>query len=312
MAYKMDEMIAFALSTVILGFQGTAAPLNVTSAIAAPSKAQLADWQRWKNQRIESLKAPTGWLSVSALHKISKGYTTLGASKESDLQLRPESVGAKAGTIIRSGGKFTFQAHPSTTTILDGEAVDQVLLSDDASSISRLIQVGEVTLTVIKRGKDHYVRVLDPGNERKKTFPGIPTFPYQSSWRVTGKLVKFAKPKDIPVTNVLGITEPTSHIGMVTFSVGGKSYALTVQDGGDRVSLLFGDRSNQTSTYGSGRFLVSEPIQGDKVILDFNKAYSPPCAFTDFATCPLPIAENKLPISIETGEKRIKGWSGSH
>ncbi len=305
-------MIAFALSTLVLGFQGTAAPLTAELTQAAPSKAQLTDWQRWKSQRIESLKAPTGWLSVSALHKISKGYTTLGASKESDLQLRPESVGAKAGTIIRSGGKFTFQAHPSTTTILDGEAVDQVLLSDDASPIFRLLQVGEVTLTVIKRGKDRYVRVWDPGNERKKTFPGIPTFPYQPNWRVTGKLVRFAKPKDIPVTNVLGITEPTTHIGKVIFSVGGKSYSLTVQDGGDRVSLLFGDRSNRISTYGSGRFLVSEALQGDKVILDFNKAYSPPCAFTDFATCPLPIAENKLPIPVEAGEKRIKGWKGAH
>ncbi len=294
-------MITSALSALILSLPAGLVQTEATRA-----------WEQWKRDRIESLRAPTGWLSVSALHKISKGYTSLGTGAESDLTLRPGSTGAKAGTIIREKGKFFFQAHPSTSAVYEGESFDRMLLQDNAASIFRLIQVGENTLSVIKRGTDYYVRVWDPGNERKKNFPGIPTFAYQPPWRVTGKLIRFAKPKDIPVTNVLGITEPTPHIGKVVFTVGGKAYSLIVQDGGDRVSLLFGDRSNRTSTYGSGRFLVSEPLKGDQVVLDFNKAYSPPCAFTDFATCPLPIAANKLPISIEAGEKRIKGWKGSH
>jgi len=281
----MSEMTSIVLSTLVIAAQ-------IGTAQASERKFDLAkaDWLQWRQERIDGLKSPTGWLAVSALHKITKGYTTLGSSDQSDLRLREGSVGASAGTIIRQGSSFFFKAHPSTSAVIKGVSVDNLLLSSPDSSRMVALELGEVTLAVIKRGKDHYIRVWDPGNARKKSFPGIPMFSYQPKWRIRGKLVRFEKPKDIPVTNVLGITEPTPHIGKVVFTIGGKSYSLTVQDGGDRVSLMFGDRSNLTSTYGSGRFLVSEPIKGDEVILDFNKAYSPPCAFTDFATCPLPIA----------------------
>ena len=295
-------MVSIALSTLVLGFQ----------TVGGTTLSPVVEWHEWKRSRIESLKAPTGWLSVSALHKITKGYTTLGSAKESDLVLREGSVGSKAGTIIRQGEKFVFQSHPSTNAIVAGETIDRVSLSDPESARTTVLQLGDVSLTVIKRGPDHYVRVWDPGNERKNTFPGITTFPYRPDWRVTAKLVRFAKPINIPVTNVLGITEPTPHLGKAIFSFNGETYSLLVQDGGDRLSLLFGDRSNTSTTYGSGRFLVSEPIEGDTVVLDFNKAYSPPCAFTDFATCPLPIAQNKLPFAVNAGEKRINRWKGAH
>lgn len=295
-------MVSLVLSTVMIASQ----PSLLGRA------GDQADWEVWKQERIRSLQAPTGWLSVSALHKITNGYTTLGSSSASELRLREGSVGSQAGTIIRQGSQFYFKAHPSTSAVYAGEAVDTMLLSSPDLARTPALTLGDVTLSVIQRGKDHFIRVWDPGNARKRSFPGIPTFSYQPSWRITAKFIRFAQPKDIPVTNILGITEPTPHIGKVLFTVGGTNFSLTVQDGGDRVSIMFADRSNRTTTHGSGRFLVSEPIKGDQVILDFNKSYSPPCAFTDFATCPLPIPENKLSIPIEAGEKRIKNWKGTH
>jgi uncharacterized protein (DUF1684 family) len=167
------------------------------------------------------------------------------------------------------------------------------------------VAVNDLTMFVIRRGDRYGIRLRDRNSEARKMFSGLRHFPIDPVYRVTAAFVAYPEPKQLPIPNVLGDTPVMVSPGYVEFSIGGQTLRLEpVYEGADPHELffIFADQTNGTDTYPSGRFLYTDLPQNGRVVLDFNKAQNPPCAFTAFATCPLPPKQNRLPVRVPAGE----------
>lgn len=255
-------------------------------AMAASFQDDIAQWRR---QREARLKADGGWLTVAGLFWLHDGANSFGKDAKNEIVL-PDGAG-QAGVFLLKDGKVTVK--------MGGE--ERELWPDSLD----FAQAGRLKLYVIKRGERYGIRLKDPDSEYRRNFHGIEYYPASEAYRVTARFVPEAK--EIPILNVLGQTEPLKSPGVAVFLLGGKEYRLRpVLETPDAQELfyIFKDASSGKETYGAGRFLYSAMPKDGRVVLDFNKAYNPPCAFTPYATCPLPPAENKLPVKIEAGEKK--------
>jgi uncharacterized protein (DUF1684 family) len=260
------------------------------AAIAIMTAATYSDEiAAWRKQREERLQAPGGWLSVAGLFWLHEGENTFGKGAANEIVL-PDGP-ARAGVFDLRGGKVTLK--------MDGEMRE--LWADSAD----VAKVGRLSLFVLKRGEKYAIRLKDPDSEFRREFHGIEYYPANAAYRVPAKWV--AEPKKIPILNILGQTEDMESPGYAEFSLQGQEYRLRpVLETPDAQELffIFRDQTSGKETYGAGRFLYSAIPKDGRVELDFNKAYNPPCAFTPYATCPLPPAENRLPVKIEAGEKK--------
>jgi uncharacterized protein len=240
---------------------------------------------KWRQEREAALKAPDGWLSLAGLFWFHDGANRFGKDPSADLPL-PDGP-AQAGV---------FQFHDGKV-MLDGREIKP--------DVSGPIHVGRLSLTVIKRADKIGIRVKDPESEARRHFHGLESFPIGEQYRITAKWV--AEPRDIPILNVLGQTAPSPSPGYAVFRLHGQELKLRPiieEPGAKKLFYIFRDQTAGKETYGAGRFFYSEMPSDGKVVLDFNEAYNPPCAFTPYATCPLPPAENRLAVRIEAGEKK--------
>jgi hypothetical protein len=266
--------ILFALATVAAIFAASNYP------------AEIAQWHK---DREADLKAEDGWLSLAGLAWLHEGANTFGMDKSVEIEM-PDGPD--------HAGVFTLhQGHVTVT--LNGASREVRPNSDDIVKLSRL------HLFVIKRGDKFGIRVKDPQSQARREFKGIESFPVDEAYRVNAKWV--AEPRKIPILNVLGQTEQSDCPGYAVFQVRGHEYTLhpIIEVPGDqRLFYIFGDETTGKETYPGGRFFYSDLPKDGHVVLDFNKAYNPPCVFSPYATCPLPPKENKLAVRIEAGEKR--------
>jgi uncharacterized protein (DUF1684 family) len=243
----------------------------------------------WRQKREEGLKAPGGWLSVAGLFWLHDGANSFGKDAANEIVL-PDGP-ARAGTFDLHDGKVTVR--------MDG--TERELWADSAD----VAKAGRLSLFVIKRGEKYGIRLKDPESEYRRGFHGIEVYPTKAEYRVTAKWV--AEPAKIPILNVLGQTEEMKSPGYAVFHIHGQEYRLRPvleADDAQELFFIFRDQTSAKETYGAGRFLYSEMPKDGNVVLDFNKAYNPPCAFTPYATCPLPPPENRLAVRIEAGEKK--------
>jgi uncharacterized protein (DUF1684 family) len=244
---------------------------------------------KWRRDREAALKADGGWLSVAGLFWLHEGANPFGKEASNDIAL-PDGP-ARAGVLHLDRGKVT--------VTMDGTTRE--LRHDSADSL----RVGRLSLFAIQRGDKFGMRLRDPEAATRRDFKGIESFPINPAWRVTAKWV--AEPHKIPILNVLGQTEDSECPGYAVFRLDGqefKLYPILEEPGAKELFFIFRDQTSAKETYGAGRFLYSALPQNGQVVLDFNKAYNPPCAFTAYATCPLPPAENRLAVRIEAGEKK--------
>ncbi|MCM2269810.1 MAG: DUF1684 domain-containing protein, partial [Thermoanaerobaculia bacterium] len=180
-------------------------------------------------------------------------------------------------------------------------------LGTDQDDDTTLLELGPVKFYVIRRGDRFGVRVRDLEAKLRREFPGLEYFPTDLSYRVEARFVANPPGTTVPIANVLGMTEATPSPGRVEFELHGQPYSLTALDdtGDGRLFLIVGDRTNGYETYGAGRYLYTAKPENGTAVVDFNRLYNPPCAFTAYSTCPLPPRENKLPLRIEAGEKKF-------
>jgi uncharacterized protein len=243
----------------------------------------------WRQKREASLRRDGGWLTVTGLFWLHDGRNSFGTGAKNDIAL--PAGPAAAGVFELHGGKVTVEMGGSLKAVRAD--------SDD------VVNVGRLRLYVIQRSDRYGIRMKDPESPFLRDFRGIEAFPPSEEYRVTAKFV--ADPRKIPITNILGQTEPEDSPGYVVFRLRGQEYRLraVLDDPGSKdLSFIFRDQTSQKETYGAGRFLDTDAPKDGKVVLDFNKAYNPPCAFTPYATCPLPPQENRLAVRIEAGEKK--------
>jgi len=244
---------------------------------------------QWRKARDAALRAPDGWTSLAGLFWLHDGSNSYGKDSSNDIPL--PAGPAHAGSFELRGGEVS--------AVLNGK---KSLLKPDSKE--GVVTVDRLRLLVIKRGDRYGIRLKDPESEYRTGFHGIEYFPIDEAYRVTAKWV--AAPKQIPILNVLGQTEPSENPGYAVFHLGGKElrlYPIIEEPGDQQLFYIFRDLTTGKETYPAGRFFYSAMPKDGQVVLDFNKAYNPPCAFSPYATCPLPPKENHLDVRVTAGEK---------
>jgi hypothetical protein len=270
-----------------------------------PSDAHVRAVTAWRAEHEARLKAADGWLTLVGLHWLREGANSVGGRPTADVPLTAASAAPDVGTIVYSAGVVRFEPAAGADVRINGARARAQVLRPQPGDYDT-VMTGSVTFFVVKRGDRYGVRVRDANSEGRRTFTGLRWYPIRGQYRVTAKFVPHAAPTSIMIANVLGAVEPWPTPGRVVFTLNGRELTLhPVLDGPDAKELffIFRDATTGSETYGGGRFLYAPMPRNGEVELDFNKAESPPCAFTPFATCPLPPKENALPIRIEAGEQ---------
>ena len=282
---------------------------GVESGNTAPGADHVKQVESWRAQRVERLKAPGGWLSLIGLHWLKDGKNTVGSAKDNDIVLAKGP--AKLGAIVLKDGKATIELDAKSGATIDGKAAKSALLLDDANPKPTTVAFGSASFYLIDRNGKKGLRVKDTEAKARKDFKGIDSYPINASWRVEAKYVAYDKPRTLDVPTVLGTVDKMTVPGKVSFTRDGKTFELLpVLETADAKELwfIFADRTSGKETYGAGRFLYSElPGKDGKLVVDFNRAYNPPCAFTPHATCPLAPPENRLDLAVTAGEKKYVG-----
>lgn len=246
----------------------------------------------WHERRIAGLKRPQGWLSLVALRWLDEGKNSV------------ESL----GTVNLSKGTISARMLPDIQANMRGKIFTSGVLRTDAEKGGPdKVVFGPRAFTIIKRGDRYAVRMWDSTAATLKHFSGIDRFPVSKDWKIEARWEPYATPKRVKVPSVISdYVEESDVPGVAVFSVGGRECRLEpVESGNESLFFVFADKTNGKETYGAGRFLYTDPPKDGKVVLDFNKAYNPPCAFTPYATCPLPPVSNRLAVRIEAGEKKF-------
>lgn len=260
--------------------------------------------RQWHQQRVESLKQENGWLNVAGLFWLREGENTFGSAGSNDVVFPEGKIAPVAGTFTLHSGEVKLVTAPDADVWHENTRITEKEIFAKDAETPPVLHHGSLRWVVIKRGDRYGVRLRDLESPALKQFRGIETFPIDSAWRIRARLVKPAVPTTIPITNVLGQTTPQPSQGRLVFTVQGKEYQLDAVGEGKQLFILFADKTNGDATYGSGRFLYADlPNAQGNTYLDFNQAINPPCAFTPYATCPLPPKQNALPIAIPAGEK---------
>ena len=284
-------------------------PALVALSLSAPPASDdiAASTRAWEEGRLKRLQADDGWLTLVGLGWLKEGPNTAGSARKADVNF-PEGAPAAVGTFVRSGMRVTLQPAPGVAVTRAGAPFTggPVQTDEEGRAQPDVLQVGRLRFQLIVRGNRIGVRIKDPEARARKEFKGIPTYAPSGRWRIVARWEPANPPVEIAVPNVLGEVDRSPSPGTAVFTVDGKEYRLTpvLEEGSPELFFVFADETNRSETYGAGRFFYADPAKDGTVVLDFNRAYNPPCAFSAFATCPLPPKQNRLALRVDAGEKR--------
>ncbi|HEX7707087.1 MAG TPA: DUF1684 domain-containing protein [Thermoanaerobaculia bacterium] len=258
----------------------------------------------WQTRRVDRLKEEDSWLTLVGLHWLQPGENSIGSASGNRIVL-PAKAPASAGSLLVREGAVTLR--PDAAMTIAGQPVsgEVPLLADMDEQGPTLVNIGTIQFQVIRRAERLGLRVKDSQAETRLNFAGLEFYPIDPKWRVEARLERYDPPKVIPITDVTGTTAENISPGALVFTHDGQEHRLDpiLEDG--RLFIIFKDETSRDTTYPAGRYLYADMPEGDApVIVEFNRAYNPPCAFTDFATCPLPPPQNRVAVRIEAGEKK--------
>ena len=259
----------------------------------------------WRRERANNLSSPHGWLSAARRFWVQPGQNGMGSAS-------PNLIRLPQGTAPDCAGSFQLEGEEIfLTTCGDARlSIGEHMTSHERITIQKesslAIVLNDLELYVIRRGSRYGVRIFNPGSPAIRDFAGLSWFPIDESLRITARYIPLPEPQTMKVVNVLGDTEEVPFPGVVDFTLAGRScqFDPVLQEDG-LLWFMFRDRTNGALTYPGGRYLKAAADQDGSVELDFNKAYNPPCAYTEFATCPLPPPKNRRDIPVLAGEKKF-------
>ena len=254
-----------------------------------------AEIQKFRDNRATEIGAETGWIALTDLSWLDKtGDFTIGRGAANQIVLKAPSAPERLGMLNvtdtavslqpASGAPITFRAN---------------------RPIAEAFTLGGMKMSLIERAKRRALRVWDAKAPARVAFRGLHWLPIDEKWHIDAKFEPHTPAPIIKIQNIVGQIVDMPNPGAVVFTVGGKAYRLeALLEGPDEQELFFmwKDGTSAKTTYGSGRYLYTPLPKNGRVDLDFNRAMNPPCAFTTFATCPLPPAANRLPIDVSAGE----------
>lgn len=275
----------------------------------------------WRDERVAKLTRPDGWLSLVGMHWVTPGSTYVGSAKDNGTRL---SVGpAQIGMFsLGKDGVATLRLHPGVEAevTIDGQVPEpeaEVVLVPDSQGKATVVgfNKGDASFILIERAGRYGLRVRNAFARTRTTFPGLDYFDINPGMRFVAKFDPHPPGQTVEIVNVLGMIEKMANPGTLTFSAPVKNAAgeiiqrefrmQAVDEGDGRLFFTFADRTSGHETYAASRMVYADPAGKDgTTVLDFNKAYNPPCAFTPYSTCPMPLPENRLDLRVEAGEKK--------
>jgi uncharacterized protein len=291
----MGALIKRAFFVGLLSGMVFAAP----AAKSAPDAAYRESWEKWKAGLIKSRKE--NWLTLAGLYWLKPGHNSFGSDAGNAIVF-PKGP-AHAGSFELKGNDVTLTLLPGVEASVEGKPVSTVKLEPDTSENTTTVAMGSLRFYAIVRGERIGIRLKDLDSPQAKAYSGPVFYPINLRYRVTAKWLPSDGKKTVDVPTVLGDTEATPIEGTADFVLNGKTMQLTAIDDGGDLFFVFNDPTKKTDTYPGGRFLKAERPGNGAVVLDFNRAYNPPCAVTPYATCPLAPRENRLAAPILAGEK---------
>ncbi|GLQ53322.1 DUF1684 domain-containing protein [Devosia nitrariae] len=255
-----------------------------------------ADHAEWRSRRLAALKAPDGWLNIIAREWLSEGTVAVGSAPDNDIVL---PVGpARIGTLTQDAR--------GAVTYTPAEGGPPVVLELSKYAPPRFT-AGSLLLEVTTLNGENALRVRDTASRKGDELEPLEYFPLDPSWRVLAEWVKLDAPKELTIDTSKSISTEVVASHKAVFTRNGVTYELLAIHGTpERPQFVFRDQTAKDHTYAACRFVFGEDLTEKSIVLDFNKAINPPCAFTEFAVCPLPPVGNVLPIRIEAGEKRLR------
>jgi uncharacterized protein (DUF1684 family) len=270
------------------------------------AEAHLDEVEKWHSKRVENLKGPQGWLNVSGLYWLKDGMNTFGSAENNDLVFPAEKIGEYLGYFVLRNDTVMMEAGSVSEIKTENQIVTSLLAyPPDSTGIVPKMEYGSLQWFIIERDGKFGVRLRDFESDAIHNFHGIERYPVDLAWRVEARFEKAEEGRTIDITNILGQTTPNPSPGTLVFAIDDEEHRLDViNDGGPDFFVIFGDPTNEKETYPAGRYVyVAPPGEDGKTFIDFNKCYNPPCAFTAFATCPLPPRQNVLTVPVLAGEK---------
>ena len=285
------------------------AALASGGASAGPSN-DAAGFAQWRAARLAALTDEAGWLTLVGLYWFRDGPNTIGQGRSNTIAIDNPELGPRAGRFVPAGNSVRFEASPKSCVRIGGKPVQTQVLTPDSAGEPLLLNCGSLEFYVIERGGKLGLRVRDLASRARREFRGLDYFAFDPDWVIDARFEPYAPARHVPIVNVLGMELDMLSPGALVFERDGHEWrldALLEDPDADTLFVMFADGTSNRETYGAGRFLyVPLPVAGH-VTVDFNRAYSPPCAFTAFATCPLPPDQNRIALRVVAGELKYPG-----
>lgn len=280
--------------------------LVLSAPVWAEDRAHAEEIEAWRANRLERLTAEDGWLTLVGLFWLEEGENSIGSSPDAKIRLPEDKAPSEVGSISFDGEKVELRVVSSVDVRHEGARVESLELADDSTGSPTLFRLGDLSGYVIRRGDQRALRVKDRNHPARASVSEIDSYAIDSGWRIEGRFDAAEQGRTIPIPTVLGTINQSPSSGTVVFDVEGETHRLDVlaESGDEEMFIIFADKTSGRETYGGGRYLYAKAPDADgKVVVDFNKAYNPPCVFTAYATCPLPPRQNRLAIVVDAGEK---------
>ncbi|WP_171032795.1 DUF1684 domain-containing protein [Fodinibius saliphilus] len=278
-----------------------------------PQKSQKEYQQKidsWHQERVTSLKENDSWLTLAGLYPLKKKNLSFGSDSTNDIIFPPKSAG-NIGTITREDSTFYIDIRDGINVLHDSSRISSIKLNPISSDETTILQHQTFLWYIIERRGHYYIRLKDQKHPNLSIFNGIDRFPVSQEWNIKAYFKPFDNPQTLTIPDILGDTYEETIYGTLEFSMDGENYSILPighPQKDDEFFIVLGDKTNGESTYSGGRYIyIPTPNEDGYTHIDFNKAYNPPCVFTDFATCPLPPPENRLDMTITAGEKVYEG-----
>jgi uncharacterized protein (DUF1684 family) len=242
------------------------------------------------------------WLALAGLFWLEEGSNTFGSDSSNNIQLENASVPAKAGVFQYKNNVVTLKVNEGVEISCNGLEASSKILHTDIEETPDFLEMGSILMVAIKRGKNCLIRVWDRDNPGRKNFIGLKHFPINPDYCITADFIPYDPPRLMKIRDVIGEEYEVEFPGFAIFTLGGKECRLEAEKTDNGLFFNFYDPTNGNGSYPGGRFLTTDPPKDREMVIDFNMAFNPPCAYTDYATCPLPPSQNRLPVRIPAGE----------
>jgi uncharacterized protein len=307
----MRQMSAFAMLFSSVTLLLTPLPSQIAkSTVSAPDAAYVESFDKWKAELIDDLKE--NWLPLAGLYWLKQGANSFGSASDNAVVF-PKGP-AHSGEFDLQGKNVVAKFSPDSHAVVAGKAFSRGNLDADISGHPTAVEMGSLQFHVIVRGERVGIRLRDSESPAVANFKGLIFYPLDLNYRVTATWEPGDGKRTVDVPNVLGDVTPVPVAGTVVFRINGQEQTLTAFEGDPAkgLSFVFNDLTAKTGTYPGGRFLDAGPVVNGSMVLDFNRAYNPPCAVTPYATCPLAPKENRLAVAIPAGERFNKASHAHH